>query len=75
MGTKLQIDRVQLLFVLVKKKPVSLNHLNILSNEVANGILSVWHRSDIALTTSNLVSKTSSFSGEYSSSGMIKSCR
>ena len=45
------------------------------SSEVARGVRSEWHRSAKALTPSSLLSSSRTLSGEYSSSGIIRSCR
>ena len=52
-----------------------LSNLKIRRSEVASGILSEWHRSANALTPSSLLSSNRTFKGEYSSSGIIRSCR
>ena len=55
--------------------PDSGTNLNILRRLEARGTLSVWQISAKVTTTSSRGKSTNSFSGEYSSCGIIRSCK
>ena len=58
-----------------RRQQIWSENLNILRRLEARGTLSVWQISARVTTTSSRGNSTNSFSGEYSSCGIIRSCK